>query len=83
MNGVALLLLVGMWICISQIVLTMVFQNSYKLMSALAVFHFLAHSVSLAIMATLVAAWYRSIAQHRETDAGMPTPPIHSNSSGS
>lgn len=82
MNGTALLLLAGMWICISQIMLMMVFQNSYELMSALAVFHFLAHSVSLVIMATLVVAWYRSIAQHRETDAGMPTPPIHSNSSG-
>ena len=70
MNIMAMLLLLGVWISIFQILLTMVIHNSYELMSALAVFHFLAHSVSLAIMAIVSTAWYWSIAQYKETGLG-------------
>ena len=40
MNIMAMLLLLGVWISIFQILLTMVIHNSYELMSALAVFLF-------------------------------------------
>ena len=76
MKGTAVLLLLAVWICIAQILLTMMFQNSYELMSRMAVMHFLAHSISLVIMAVLVVMWHLSIARHRETDDGLPADPI-------
>ena len=75
MKLMALLLLISVWFSIGQILLAMTFQNSYQLMTRLAVFLFFAHCVSLVLMAVLVTVWHASIAAHRETDAGLPASP--------
>jgi len=78
-NAAALLLLAGVWTNALQIWLVMAHQSNYESMSKWDVVHFVAHSLSLAIMATLVCLWYMSIATHRETPEGMPTEPMHTN----
>ena len=74
-NWMALLLLVGVSICISQINVSMLFKNNYEQMSRLAVFNYITHSTVLAILFVLTCLWYRLVAIHKETPAGMPTNP--------
>ena len=74
-NRMALLLLVGVFICVSQINVLMLFRNNYEQMSKLAVFNYITHSTVLVILFLLTCLWYRLIAIHKETPAGMPTNP--------
>ena len=78
MKRTAWLLLLAVWVSIAQIQLAMMFQNTYELMTKMAVFHFCLHSFSLVVMAVLVTVWHSSVARHRETDAGLPPAPVDS-----
>ena len=74
-NRVALLILFGVSICLVQINAVMLFQeNTYAQMTKLAVADFVVHSFTLFLLFVLVCLWYRSVAKHRETPAGMMPP---------
>lgn len=77
-NTVALILLAGSWITVSQIIFTLLGRNDFQELSNGAVVGMFAHSVVLILLLIVVSIWYWAVAIYKESPAGMATNPAAS-----
>ena len=75
MNVPAFVAVVATWVCIAQILASVLAANEWAALSDYGRAHLIGHLGVLLLLLIFAPLWYVSILLHRETPSGMPSPP--------
>ncbi len=74
-NRVALTLAMAAWLSLTHILFALVGSNDIRTLSGWGAAVMFAHTLVLVLLLIVVSIWYRAVALHKKTPAGLPVAP--------